>query len=282
VTPRPLEDRAEERLLSGRPVDDEPELSAFVGDLLATAQEAPAPSAALAALLEGRLDPVTVPLDVPTAVLPVVRGRGWFVPMWSRAALAGAAALALVLSAAAIGALPGTAQNAVADVVGWVTPLDLPHEDERGPLPAVSPTPSETPETEPGDDKGGAGAVEDSEDGGSDSSGPGSGSGGSDDTSGGSSDDSSGSGSGSGSDDSTSGSSSSGSGSSGSGGSDDSTSTGSTSSGSGSSGSGSDDSTSSGSGSSGSGSSGSGSSGSDGSDDKASPTPSPSESPDDH
>jgi hypothetical protein len=280
-----IDDRAEERLLSGRPVDDEPALSAFVGDLLASAQDVPTPSAALAELLDKGVDPATapvpVPADVTTAALPVVPGRRRFLPLWSRAALAGAAAMVLLLSAAAIGALPGTAQNAVADVVGWVTPLDLPHEDERTPLPAVSPTPSASPEVEAGDDKGGAGEVESGDDSGghgSDDSGSGPGSG-SDDSSG--ADDSSGS-SNSGSDDSSgsgSGSSSSGSGSDDSSGSGSGDSPGSDSSGSGSSGSdssgsgsgGSDDSSGSGSGSSGSGSSGSGSD-----DSKASPSPTPS------
>ncbi|MCW2586594.1 MAG: hypothetical protein JWN55_2110, partial [Frankiales bacterium] len=78
---RDLDDRAADGLLRGRAVPGEPELSAFVDELLALADgPAPAPSAALAAMLEGGLaaDTRVLPVAVPVGTKAVswrVRGR---------------------------------------------------------------------------------------------------------------------------------------------------------------------------------------------------------------
>jgi len=174
---RPYDDRTADALLGGRAVEGEPELTAFVADLTALAEAVPTPSAALAELLEHGVVGVAPP--VPAA--PAVRRR-WAPPVWARAVTAGALAFAAVLSAAAANALPGRAQDAVADVVGWVTPVQLPHADDDG-VPAPVPSPSVTtspasqqaPGTtsrtpEPGDDKGdaGGGSSDDGTTGGSD------------------------------------------------------------------------------------------------------------------
>jgi hypothetical protein len=200
----PMDDRAADALLGGRTVEGEPELTGFVADLGALAEALPTPSPALAALLEDGIVHGPLPVAAPAAVR-----RSWFAaPLWARGALVGAMALAAVLSAAAGDLLPGRAQDAVADVVGWVTPVDLPRSDD--PLPVPSPSATRTPEPDASEDAG-HGAVEPGDDKGS--------SGSDDSTSGGSGSDDSTSG-GSGSDDGTTGSTSSGSGS---GGSDDST-----------------------------------------------------------
>ena len=139
---RPFDDRTADALLGGRAVEGEPELSAFVADLTALAEAVPTPSSALAALLEGGL----VGVAVPAGAAPAVRRRRWATPLWARVVTAGALALAGVLSAAAANALPGGAQNAVADVVGWVTPVHLPHaDDESAPLPEPSPSATTAP-----------------------------------------------------------------------------------------------------------------------------------------
>jgi hypothetical protein len=233
---RSLDDRTVDALLSGRAVEGEPELTAFVADVQAL-RSAPTPSDALAAMLANGVTPVAGP-----AVVPARRNRR---PVQVAAVIG--AALGLVVSAGAANALPGPVQNGVSDVVGWVTPVDLPRDDHhgRGADDVNDQGDDHGTGVEPGDDKGGDGATEPGDDKGS-----------------------------SGSDDSTSGDDSGSSGS-GSSGSDDGTS----------SGSGSDDSgygsSDSGSGSSGSGSSGSGSGGSDdGSDDRSgSATPTPTRSP---
>ena len=238
---RRLDDRTVEGLLSGRAIEGEEALSAFVAEARALVPEsAPAPNDALAAMLEGGVTPTAAPLAVP--VRPSRRRL--------QAAVAVGTALGLVVTAGAANALPGPVQNGVSDVVGWVSPFDVPradHADDHGPAPL--PSPSRTREPEPGDDRGSS-TPEPGDDHGSAGPEPG--------------DDKGSPGSGS-SDDGTS----SGSGSSGSGSDDGTTSSGS---GSGSS-SGSDD----GSTSSGSGSGGSGSSGSD-DQSVASPTPSPTKS----
>ncbi len=240
---RPIDDRAAERLLSGHSVVDEPELTAFVADLLALSVEAPAPSAALSAVLEHGIASTSAPAAAATAALPRRRFARVAVS-WPRFALSGAAVFALVLAAASAGLLPRTAQNAVADVVGWVTPVELPHTEDEAPAPLPTQTSPEqegtedreSPEPAPSADADGDGTSDVSTEGHdgttSDDSTSNSGSGSDDSTSNsGSGSDDSTSNSGSGSDDSTSNSGS---------GSDDSTSN---------SGSGSDDSTSSGSGS---------------------------------
>jgi hypothetical protein len=140
---RSFDDRTADALLGGRAVEGEPELSAFVADLTALAEAAPTPSRALAELLEHGLVGVAAPVPAP----PAVRRRWSPAPVWARLVTAGALAVAAVLSAAAANALPGSAQNAVADVVGWVTPVHLPHaDDEGGPAPAPSPSATTTAE----------------------------------------------------------------------------------------------------------------------------------------
>lgn len=138
---REFDDRTADALLGGRAVDGEPELTAFVADLNALAQVAPTPSPALAAMLEDGFTPAAVP-----APAPAVRRRALVSSSWARGALVGALALTGMVSAAAANLLPGPAQNAVSDVVGWVTPVDLPRADEHVPAPAPSPTSTPTPE----------------------------------------------------------------------------------------------------------------------------------------
>jgi len=134
---RALSDRAVERLLAGRPVDDEPLLSAFVASVAAcTPAEAPRPSPALAALLEAGL-PVSRPAAAPTpSGVPAVtrRARHWArgALVWRSLALGGALSVSAVMAGAVAGALPAPAQDGVADLVRWVTPLELPRSDDRG------------------------------------------------------------------------------------------------------------------------------------------------------
>ena len=160
VTPRRrIDDRTADALLSGRAVEGEPELSALVGQLRSLADlPAPAPSAALAAMLENGLDPASQALDAATPAPPMAypaavswRTRTRALPL--QLSLAGTAGLALVLGAAAAGALPAPAQTAVADVVEAVTPLHLPRPAAH-PAPDVVPTPTGAPEA--GNDQGDA------------------------------------------------------------------------------------------------------------------------------
>lgn len=134
----PLDDRTTDRLLSGRPVEDEPGLTAFVQQLQAfTPSAAPAPSAALEELLAGGLPVVPV---APAA--PPRRAR--LGTAWTRLGVAGASFAAVLLGAGAANALPARAQDLVADVVGFVSPFELPRPDEgtaeENPAPVPSPT----------------------------------------------------------------------------------------------------------------------------------------------
>lgn len=146
----PLDDRAADRLLSGRPVEDEPGLTAFVQQLQAfTPSAAPAPSAELAELLAGGF-PV-----VPTAPAAPPR-RGWFGTAWTRLGVAGASFAAVLLGAGAANALPASAQDVLADVVGFVTPFELPRpaddpdpDPDHDPAPVPSPSATTRPTTTP-------------------------------------------------------------------------------------------------------------------------------------
>jgi hypothetical protein len=142
VTPRRnLDDRTVELLLSGREVDGETELGALISQVRSLADgPAPAPSSALAAMLEGGLDAATLP--VPTATSAVSwRRRSWALPL--QFSLAGSACLALILGAAAANELPAPAQTAVANAVEAVTPLHVPRPAAHS-APAVVPTPTPT------------------------------------------------------------------------------------------------------------------------------------------
>jgi hypothetical protein len=133
---RTLDDRSAEALLSGRAVDGEPELTAFIAALSAQAVAAP-PSVALATLLADGFvpDAATAPLAVPHS--PRVGVRRWAL----QASLGAAACVALGIGAAA-NDLPAPVQRTVADVVEALTPLTVPR-------PAQEPTPATTPTLSP-------------------------------------------------------------------------------------------------------------------------------------
>jgi hypothetical protein len=134
---RAQQERALDDALAGRSAAD-PALSEFVADARELISPTPpAPSPLLAAMLEAG-----VPDEARQGA-----GRGIPAPRqartWPRVAFAGGTALGLLVGAAAANALPRPAQNAVADVVSWVSPVHLPHADR--PHPAVSPTPAPSP-----------------------------------------------------------------------------------------------------------------------------------------
>jgi hypothetical protein len=166
VTPhrraRRLDDRTADAILSGRAVDGEDALSGFVAAARASLPATPpAPSDALAAMLEHGTTPAAATAVQPAA-RPTARRR-------LQAAVAIGGALGLVVGAGAANALPGPVQNGVSDVVNWVSPLDMPRDDDgSGP----TPLPSRSGEPEPGDDSGSSGP-EPGDDGGSSSPEPG-------------------------------------------------------------------------------------------------------------
>lgn len=145
VTRRKLDDRTAEALLAGRPVADEPALSALMTQMRGlTPAQAPAPNAALADLLSHGFEP-QVSAIAARAARPG-RAVSWAFPRravsWSLPLQLGlgAAVIAVALAGgAASNSLPPIVQTAVADVVEAVTPLTVPR-----PLPA--------PPTEPADD----------------------------------------------------------------------------------------------------------------------------------
>jgi hypothetical protein len=146
VTPRrDLDDRTVELLLSGREVAGESELGSLIGQVRSLADTpAPAPSSALAAILEDGLDAATLTLPVRTAPSAVSwRRRSWALPL--QLSLAATGCLALILGAAAANELPSPAQTAVANAVEAVTPLHVPRPASH-PAPAVAPTPTRTAE----------------------------------------------------------------------------------------------------------------------------------------
>lgn len=151
-----LSHRTADRLASGRSVPEEPSLSAFVADLSGLVPEtAPEPSYRLAVLLE-QGPPVKANALVPQMGVQRRTHR------LRRLSLAGVASLGLLLGAASVDTLPDPAQQVVSDVVGWVSPLELPtpHEDQPVPdrprptpapgasQPPTGPTPA--PEPSPG------------------------------------------------------------------------------------------------------------------------------------
>jgi len=141
---RKLDDRSADALLSGRAVAGEPELSAFVAQVQALQAATPTPSPELAAMLEHGIAPEV--LDRTPVLLPAPARRA---VSWRYALVSLAAVLTGVLGAGAANALPAPAQRAVADVVGWITPLHLPHPGPDKGTPAVVPT--LTPSAEPTD-----------------------------------------------------------------------------------------------------------------------------------
>lgn len=109
-------------LLSGRALAGNEDLHEVVA-LMRTASTVPAPTpkTTLAAMLENGL----APLPVGSPQSPS-RLASWSV----RVAVATAAAMTATFGAATVNALPAPVQNAVADVVGSLTPLQLPRRPE--------------------------------------------------------------------------------------------------------------------------------------------------------
>lgn len=105
-------------LLSGRPVAGCDDLHEILGLMrTASALPVPTPTAALAAVLHDGFDP----LPLATAPDPSRWGRRSV-----RFAAMGAAAMMMTLGAATANALPASVQTGVADIVGAVTPVELP------------------------------------------------------------------------------------------------------------------------------------------------------------
>lgn len=167
---RDLDDRSADALLSGRAVEHETALGAFVSELRGLGgASAPLPNQALAAMLDAGLTPgsplparprstagmrLRAAVSWRTATDQAVSWRtaparrSWALPL--QLSLAGSGCLALVLVAAAANELPDAAQTAVADVVEAITPLELPRPSGDDQQPAVSPLP--TPTTTPSSD----------------------------------------------------------------------------------------------------------------------------------
>lgn len=146
VTPRRrLSDRTADRLVRGFAVPEEPALTELVTAMSALVpEEPPAPSPRLAALLEQGPPATTVGL-VPQYARAPRPGL-----LLRRLTLAATAALGLVLAAASTNALPDPAQEVVSDVVGFVTPLDLPKPRAPRPAPSTPSTPTTAPTAVPG------------------------------------------------------------------------------------------------------------------------------------
>lgn len=113
-----LDDRKVEALLAGRDVPGEQGLAAALRLIRSTvALEAPAPSAALVAVLQDGLA-LPGPAGLPSRARRGAQAGG--------VAAAVMAALALTVGAAAADVLPAPLQTKVADIVGRLTPIDLP------------------------------------------------------------------------------------------------------------------------------------------------------------
>jgi hypothetical protein len=135
-----LVDRDADALLRGLAVTGEDGLTAFVSELQSLAdQPAPAPSRALAAMLEDGLVPDTT---LPPVVFPVRRKRRWLVSIPLAFVVVGG-----TVGAASANALPDQAQRLVSDTVSSITPIHLPKPAHRrapapgrghAPTPAVS------------------------------------------------------------------------------------------------------------------------------------------------
>jgi hypothetical protein len=133
-----FDDRDADALLRGLAVTGEDGLTGFVSELQSLAdQPVPAPSRALAAMLEDGLVPDTT---LPPVLFPVRRKRRWLVSI----------PLAFVVVAGTVGAasanaLPDQAQRLVSDTVSSITPIHLPKPaHRRAPAPARghAPTPA--------------------------------------------------------------------------------------------------------------------------------------------
>ena len=163
VTRRELDDRTAEALLAGRPVADEPALSALVAQMRSlTPTEAPGPNAALAELLAHGLPEAAVgALAARTGVRR--RAVSWVVAhravSWSRSLQVGLGAAVVTVAlagGAAANALPPVVQTAVADVVEAVTPLTVPRPQPAEPvLPTRDPVPAPSASTADSDDSEG-------------------------------------------------------------------------------------------------------------------------------
>ncbi|MCW2706355.1 MAG: hypothetical protein JWM22_197 [Frankiales bacterium] len=133
-----LVDRDADALLRGLAVTGEDGLTAFVSELQSLAdQPVPAPSRALAALLEDGLVPDTTLLPV---LFPVRRKRRWLVSIPLAFVVVGG-----TVGAASANALPDQAQRLVSDTVSSITPIHLPKPaHRRAPAPARghAPTPA--------------------------------------------------------------------------------------------------------------------------------------------
>lgn len=118
---QPLSEADAEALLSGRAVAGNDDLREIIGlMIMASAVAAPTPNTALATMLDHGF--------VARPVESASRGSRWG-RRGLRASAATTAALSVVLGAATANALPAPVQSAVADVVGAVTPLQLPRPE---------------------------------------------------------------------------------------------------------------------------------------------------------
>jgi uncharacterized membrane protein YgcG len=143
--PRP-QDRDADALLRGLAVTGEEAITAFVTDLQNLAdQPAPAPSRALAAMLEGGFVPDAT---LPPITFPVRRKSRWLVSVPLAFAVVGG-----TVGAASANVLPDPAQRLVSDTVSSITPIHLPkpatkpHPRSPGkPTPTATPTEGQTPE----------------------------------------------------------------------------------------------------------------------------------------
>jgi hypothetical protein len=141
---QPLDERATDALLAGRSVPGEEALTAFVADTLAlTRQPAPAPTAALAELLENGL----VPDSTLRPTLPKASRHWWLLPV--PLAVGSLLVAGGIFGAAGANALPAPAQRVVSDTVATLTPIHLPKPASK-PKPTITPAPSEDP-VEPSD-----------------------------------------------------------------------------------------------------------------------------------
>jgi hypothetical protein len=133
-----FDDRDADALLRGLAVTGEDGLTAFVSELQSLAdQPVPAPSRALAAMLEDGLVPDTT---LPPVVFPVRRKRRWLVSIPLAFVVVGG-----TVGAASANALPDQAQRLVSDTVSSITPIHLPKPaHRRAPAPARghAPTPA--------------------------------------------------------------------------------------------------------------------------------------------
>lgn len=129
------DDAAAERLLRGRPVDGANDLATLVEQLRRLRSQPPAPNAALAVLLAKGFDPASTSAAADVPVWPAVPRRGLLrhpaarvagLSLLAKIALGGGVAVAGVGSAAGAGVLPAVVQDRVAQVVGALTPFEVP------------------------------------------------------------------------------------------------------------------------------------------------------------